>query len=255
MSTYSNTNDQDFDRLGRGFTFAIGLHIAAAAAIAGWALVSHIHGPRWGESAHQSGSIQANLVSAIPLPPKAPPVDKAVLASEDVTKVPAPQPKVTTQPPPKPDDVLIKGKTPDKAQPKPTTVTAPKHPQPTPDTPKANSGDSATQLPQTTAPLKNGTATITAEDKVFGTRYAYYLRLVGQLVNQNYSPPVGSQSKSVTIVFDIQRDGTVNNLRIDKASGYSPLDLAARRAVESVESFGPLPSGDHITIQYKFDAH
>ena len=98
-----------------------------------------------GENAEQAGSIQASMVSSIPLPQKAPPVEKQVLASEDVEKIPAPQPKVSTQPPPKPDDILIKGKTPEKAQPKPTEVTAPKHPQPTPETPKANSGDSATR--------------------------------------------------------------------------------------------------------------
>jgi protein TonB len=195
------------------------------------------------------------MVSAIPLPPKAPPVDKSVLAADDTEKVPAPQPKVTTQPPPKPDDVLIKGKTPEKAVPKPTTVEAPKHPQPVPDTSKANSGAAATQLPQSITQLKNGTATVTVEDRVFGNRYGYYLRLVGQLVNQNYNPPLNSQGKSVTVVFDIERDGTVANLRTEKASGFSALDSAASRAVESVESFGPLPAGDHITIEYKFDAH
>jgi protein TonB len=258
MSTYANTNEPDFDRLGRGATFAIALHLAAVGIIAGWAFISHVHGPHWGESVQQSGAIQANMVSAIPLPPKAPSVDKSVLASEDVTKVPAPQPKVTTQPPPKPEDVLIKGKTPDKAVPKPVTVTAPKHPQPTPDTPKANSGDSATQLPQSVTQTKNGTATVTIQDRVFGTRYAYYLRLVGQIVNQNYNPneadPRASQGKSVTLVFDIERDGTVANLHLQTRSGSASLDSAAMRAIQRIDSgFGPLPAGDHITIEYKFD--
>jgi protein TonB len=256
MTAYANTNDEQSDRLGRYLTWAFVLHGVAFAGIIAWSILGHlIHGPHWGESVQQSGSIQANLVSAIPLPQKAPPVEKQVLASEDVEKVPAPQPKVSTQPPPKPDDILIKGKTPEKAQPKPTEVTAPKHPQPTPDTPKANSGAQATQFPQTTTPLKNGTATVTVEDKVFGSRYAYYLQLVGRLVNQNYNPPASSGGKSVTVVFDIQRDGTVANLRTDKPSGFSALDIAASRAIQSVDSFGPLPAGDHITIEYKFDAH
>jgi periplasmic protein TonB len=260
MSTYANTSDsQPFDRLGRGLTWAIALHIGAAAVIAGWALVNHIHGPHWGESVQQTGAIQASMVSAIPLPPKAAPIDKNVLASDNVTPVPAPQPKEATQPPPKPDDVLIKGKTPDKAAPKPTVAIPVKHPQPVPDTTKAASGDAATQLPQSVSQVKNGTATVTVQDRVFGTRYAYYLRLVGQLVNQNYNPneadPRSSQGKSVSVLFDIERDGTVSGLHIETRSGSSTLDTAAMRAIQRIETFGPLPAGDHITIEYKFDYH
>ena len=260
MATYANTSDpQQFDRFGRGLTWAIALHIAAGAAIAGWAILSHIHGPHWGESVQQTGSIQASMVSAIPLPPKAAPVEKNVLASANVTPVPAPQPKESTQPTPRPDDVLIKGKTPDKAVPKPTVVEAPKHPQPTPVTPKAASGDAATQLPQSVTQMKNGTASVTVQDRVFGTRYAYYLRLVGQLVNQNYNPNEAdgraSQGKSVTLLFDIERDGTVSGLHIETRSGSPTLDTAAMRAIQRIETFGPLPAGDHITIEYKFDYH
>lgn len=260
MSTYANTSDsQPFDRLGRGLTWAIALHIIVAAVIAGWAIVNHIHGPHWGESVQQTGAIQASMVSAIPLPPKAAPIDKNVLASDNVTPVPAPQPTVATQPPPRPDDVLIKGKTPEKAVPKPTVTTPVKHPQPVPDTTKAASGDAATQLPQSVSQMKNGTATVTVQDRVFGNRYAYYLRLVGQLVNQNYNPneadPRSSQGKSVSVLFDIERDGTVSGLHIETRSGSPTLDSAAMRAIQRIETFGPLPAGDHITIEYKFDYH
>ena len=260
MSAYANPSDPpSFDHLGRGFTGAIALHVLAGAAIAGWALVQHLHGPRWGEASQQTGAIQASMVSAIPLPPKAAPVDKNVLASDTVTSVPAPQPKVATQPPPRPDDILLKGKTPDKAAPKPVVTTPVKHPQPVPDTKKAASGDAATQLPQSVSQVKNGTATVTVQDRVFGTRYAYYLRLVGQLVNQNYNPneadPRSSQGRSVSVLFDIERDGTVSGLKIETRSGSPSLDAAAMRAIQRIDTFGPLPAGNHITIEYKFDYH
>lgn len=235
------------------------LHITLVAVVAGAVLFQHLHNPHWGENASQTGSIEASMVSAIPLPPKALPVKDSVLTSEDVSKVPAAQPKDATQPPPKPTDVLIKGKTVEKAIPKATTVTPPKHPQPTPDTRKANSGDAATQLPQSISQLKNGTATITVEDRIFGARYAYYLTIVGQKVAQNYYTqeidPRTSQGKSATLVFDIERDGSVANLRMESRSGSSSLDRAAIRAIQRIESFGPLPSGDHITIEDKFDYH
>ncbi len=262
MSTYANTREsQPFDRLGRGLTWAIALHATAAAALAGWAIASHVHGPKWGDNVQQTGSIQASMVSAIPLPPKAAPVDKNVLASDNVTPVPAPQPKETTQPPPRPDDILLKGKTPDKAVPKPAEVIAPKHPQPTPVTPKAASGDAATQLPQSITQLKNGTATVTVEDKTFGQRYSYYLRVVSQLVNQNYNPneadPRASQGHSVVLRFYIQADGTVSDLHIETRSGSSSLDQAAMRAIQRVDSFGPLPPGSssQLPIEFKFDYH
>jgi protein TonB len=260
MPSYANTNEEQFDKFNRGLTGAIVLHLVLGAGIVAYTLFAHLlHGPHWGESISQSGSIEASMVSAIPLPPKAPPVKDSVLASEDVTKVPAPTPKVATQPPPKPNEVLIKGKTPEKAVPKPTTVIPPKHPQPTPDTRKANSGDAATQLPQSISQLKNGTSTVTVQDRVFGTRYAYYLQLVGRIVNQNYNPNEAdsraSQGKSVTVLFNIERDGTVSDLHIETRSGSTSLDSAAMRAIQHIDSFGPLPAGDHITIEYKFDYH
>jgi protein TonB len=256
MTTYARAQDVPYDRFGKGLTAAIALHIALGGGIVAYTLFAHLlHGPHWGESVSQSGSIEASMVNAIPLPQKAPPVKDNVLASDDVTKVPAPQPKVATQPPPKPEDILIKGKTATKAIDKPLTVTPPKHPQPVPDTKKANSGDAATQFPQSIAQTKNGTSTVTVQDRVFGNRYAYYLQLIGRLVNQNYNPPMASQGKSVTVLFDIERDGTVNNLKTEKPSGFGALDSAAMRAVSSVDTFGPLPAGDHITIEYKFDAH
>ena len=258
MSSYASS-DAQHDRLGSGLTAAVVLHLAAAAVIVGVAFFSHaLHGPRWGESSQQAGAIQASLVSAIPLPPKALPVEKSVLAADDVSKVAAPQPTVATQPPPRPEDVLIKGRTPDKAVPKAATVTPPKHPQPIPDTNKAATGSAATQLPQSITQTKNGTATVTVQDRVFGTRYAYYLRLVGQIVNQNYNPSEAdarsSQGKSVKLLFDIERDGSVTNLHLESRSGSPTLDTAALRAIQRIDSgFGPLPAGDHITIEYQFD--
>jgi protein TonB len=258
MSTYTTTDDQR-DPFKSGFAGAVVLHAAIFAALIGWAFVQRIRHPDFGESTAAVGSIEASMVSAIPLPPKAPPVEKAVLASEDVTKTPAPQPKETTVPPPKPDDILIKSKTPDKTVPKtaPTPTTAVKHPQPTPDTPKANSGDSATQLPQTTVQTINGTATLTVQNRTLGERYAWYIRLVGnkvqQFYNQEYPDPRTSTGKSVTVFFDIDTSGAPSNIQLQSASGSPTLDSAGKRAVQEVDTFGPNPAGQPILIGIKFD--
>ncbi len=246
--------------LGSGVVLAVALHIAAALALVAAAFLHPTHKNPWGDNAASVGAIEASMVSSIPLPPKAPPVEKSVLTSENVTKAPEPPPKEKTAPPPRPTDLLIKDTKPPKTPPKVAqkeVLETPKHPQFVPETPKAASGDAATQLPQSVSHVKDGTATVTVQNRAFGNRYAYYLRIVGSKVTENYylqePDPIASRGKSVTVLFDIQRDGTPNNLRIETRSGSPSLDNAALRAIQRIESFGDLPEGDHITIEYKFD--
>lgn len=263
----------DFDRLRAGMAGAVGLHVLLAAVVIGAAYLNLGKHEKWGENTAQVGAIQASMVSALPLPSHAKPVEKQVLASEDVNEAPLPAPKAATQPPPKPTDILIKAKTPEKpAPPAPVHSTAPKpetkappteappvkHPQPAPDTPKARTGETtATQLPEAVSQAKNGTATATVEDRTFGARYAYYLRAVSQRVSQNWFSgevdPRSSQGKRVTLLFDIDRDGAPQNVRIENRSGSTTLDQSAIRAVQRVDGFGPLPAGDKITIEFAFD--
>jgi protein TonB len=251
--------DEPDDRFGTGLAGAIGLHILLAAAFIGVALYTHTSDDHWGENAAQTGSIQASMVSAIPLPHKAAPVDKSVLAPDVVSPAPAPPPKAAAIPPPHDTDILVKGKTqPAKTAPSPA-VTPPKHPQPTPDTPKAQTGDSATQLPQSVSQTKNGDAAATIEDKAFGNRYAYYRDIVSRTVSQNWytseADPSASQGKHVILSMDIQRDGTPSNIHIVTKSGSPSLDTSALRAIQRIDSFGPLPAGDHVTVQLSFDFH
>jgi periplasmic protein TonB len=259
MSVFASLDEQNPDRFGSGFVRAIALHILIAAFCVCLAIYVPGHVQHWGENASSVGAIQASMVSAIPLPTQVAPVEKSVLASENVTPAPKPPPKEETQPPPKPTDVLVKEKTVEKP-PKVAPVeqpAPPKHPQPTPPTPKAATGDAATQLPEALTQLKNGTAMATVQDRTFGNRYAYYVKIVSQIVAQNWytqeADPTTSQGKRVTILFDINRDGVPQNIRIETKSGSPSLDASALHALQRVDSFGPLPAGDHITVEYSFD--
>jgi protein TonB len=249
--------DNPQDRLTPGFVGAIALHVAAAVALVGAAFL-HPPTEHWGDKASQLGAIQASMVSAIPLPQKAPPVDKAVLTPDDVSPAPVPPPKEATQPPPKPTDILIKGKTATKVAPI-TAPAPPKHPQPTPDSKKAQSGESATQLPQSITQLKNGTAAATIEDKAFGDRFAYYRDIVSRKISENWytaeADPRSSQGKHVTLLMDIQRDGSPTNIRIETKSGSPTLDASAVHALQRIDSFGQLPSGNSVTVELSFDYH
>ena len=259
MSVFASVDDQNPDHLGSGFARAVGLHILIAATCVGLTYIVPGHVQHWGENAASVGAIQASMVSAIPLPTKVAPVEKSVLASDNVAPAPKPPPKTATQPPPKPTDILVKDKTP-KTPPKVAPVeqpAPPKHPQPTPPTPKAATGDLATQLPEAMTQLKNGTAMATVQDRTFGNRYAYYVKIVSQIVAQNWytqeANPTSSQGKHVTLLFDINRDGVPQNIRIETKSGSPSLDASALHALQRVDNFGPLPAGDHITVEYTFD--
>jgi len=257
MTAYADSPAQD-DRIASGLAGAICLHLLLAAGLIGAAYIGHRSSDHWGEKASQV-AIQASMVSAIPLPSKVKPVDKSVLAPDEASVAPTPPPKEAAIPPPRDTDILVKGKTqPAKTAPIPA-VTPPKHPQPTPDTAKAQSGESATQLPQSISQLQNGTASVTVQNKTFGERYAYYVRIVADKVNQSFAQQEidarSSLGKRVTLTFDIQADGSVANLRTETRSGSLSLDNAANRAIQRIDGFGPLPAGDHIVIEYTFDYH
>lgn len=246
------------DRFGSGFAFAVLGHVLLAAAIVCAVLFGPLHSAHWGSDEASAGAIQASMVSAIPLPQKAAPVEKQVLASEHTSEAPQPPPKEATQPPPKPNDIEVKAPT-KPAKVAPVEAPAPpKHPQPAPPTPKATTGEAATQLPQSVTQLKNGTGSITVPDRVFGNRFAYYIRIIGQKVAENYitsSIDPRAAGHAATVVFDIERDGTVANLRMETRSGFPSLDTAAMQAIQRIDTFGPLPAGDHITIEYKIEYH
>ena len=225
MSHYATTTD-DQDKFSTGIAGAVILHVLLAAIFIVVAYVAHTSSSHWGENASSVGAIQASMVSAIPLPQKAKPVDKSVLTPDTVSPAPLPPPKEAAAPPPPPSA-------------------------------KAATGESATQLPQSMTQLKNGSATLTVQSRTFGARYAYYVEAVGRVIAQNYFTqevdPRSSEGKSVIIAFDIERDGSIANVRIENRSGSSTLDTAAMRALQRIDSFGPLPEGDHITIEDKFD--
>ncbi len=247
---------------GAGLAGSLLLHALLFGAITAGSLLFHHHGQSWGQHDMAAGAIQATMVSSLPLPPRQKTLDTGVLTSEKPSPAPTPA-KERTEPPPSPKDIPILKKD----QPKPPKVAerpSPepiRHPQPVrPDPTKATSGETAgIRIAQATMQLKNGTASISVEDRAFGARFAYYVNIVNRKVAQNWftqeADPRASEGKRVTIVFDINRDGIPSNIRVDGASGSPSLDQSAKRAVQRVqdEGFGPLPAGDHITVDYAFD--
>jgi len=258
MADLSWNSDEYFaeDNLRKNFFGSLALHIVIAALIGGLAYFHH-RGHNWGENAANAGAIQATMVSSLPLPPKQRELDTGVLTSENPSPAPLIAPE-KTEPPPDPHEVALPEKAkPPKVAEKPAPA-PPKHPQPTPPQPmKAATGETAgIRIPQSTLELKNGTASAMVQDRTFGSRFAYYVNIVNRTVAQNWytqeADPRASVGKSVIVIFDIDRSGAPSNPRLETGSGSASLDQSALRAVQRVEGFGPLPAGDHITVEYTF---
>ncbi len=263
------------ESLSRGLILALAFHAVIAITLLAYAYLTH-RSSHWGDQNPTAGSIQASMVSALPLPPRQPLRDKAVLASDNPSPAPTPPPPTPAKPLPiqpkaaapipKPNEVLIPNKVPTKPSSRPTpkpvtpTIASTRLAPPVPPTPKATTGETAgLQIPQSITQLKNGTASITVDERSFGDRYAYYIRLISQKITQSKSEgdPDGPETrgKHTAIRFTIDRDGTPTDAAVLTRSGSSALDTSTLRAIQRIDTFGPLPAGDHITIRFEYDSH
>ena len=203
------------------------------------------------------------MVNAIPLPPRVQPKDDNVLASESPNPVPPP-PTPKTEPPPRPTDIPVVVKQPKQVPPKVAEKPSPeppKRPQPQPVQPnRATSGETAAlRMAMASVENKAGTSSTNVTDSTFGERYAYYVRQLTQKVAQQWYTQTldsGAPGHRVTLSFRVGRDGTPSDVTVAKPSGDPTLDSSAVRALQRIDSFGPLPegyAGSYINVQYYFE--
>ena len=261
MSTAANLARSPLpeDKLGANILGSVVFHAAIVIAIFASAYVFRHKGNSWGDSAAPSSSIQATMVNSIPLPPRQPVNADNVLASE--TPSPAPPP-ATAQlaPPPEPTAIPIPEKVkPPKVAPKPVEATA--HPQLTkPDPHKAVTGEApGVRIAMSSTQTRVGTISVGTTDAAFGQRYAYYVAQIKQKVaSQWYTAMLDPSARGhrVYLTFQISRDGSPSQIRVQQPSGDSTLDQTALRAVQHIDTFGPLPdgySGNYLNVVYYFD--
>jgi len=199
------------------------------------------------------------MVDAIPLPQKQPVNADNVLTSDQPSPAP-PQVKEKTLPPPDLKAIPI----PDKPQPAkvaPKPQQAVQHPQPVhPQPDKAVTGEApGVRVAMNSTTTQAGTISIGTTDASFGARFAWYVNQVKQRVAQQWYTGMldpGARGHRVYIVFDIARDGTPSNIRIQQPSGDATLDQTALRAVQHIDAFPPLPdayAGTYLNVVYYFD--
>ncbi len=94
----------------------------------------------------------------------------------------------------------------------------------------------------------------------FGTKYSWYVHVIQQKVSDNWLKyevdPRITSAERVYIAFDVAKDGHPSNVRVEQSSGVPSLDISAVRALQRIDTFGPLPPdypGNKISVEYWFD--
>jgi len=250
----------EHDRWGRAIAWSVGLHVGITALLLVYtALVSRSSGDTWGAGGGGE-AIGATLVSSVPLPAN-PAQTQNVLANQSKGLTQS-QPKIEEK---APDAIEIQGKN-AKIKPNKKQETASKEkPQAAPE-PEENrvafgeGGPVSGPYGTFSANGAKGGFGITGGGGDFGTKYAWYVHVIQQKVSENWMKyEVDSRitaAQRVYITFDVARDGHPTNVQVEQSSGVPSLDISAVRALQRIDTFGPLPpdySGSKISVEYWFD--
>jgi protein TonB len=249
----------EHDNWGRALSWSAGFHIALAGVILVYPLIfSGSSGAGWGSGGGGS-AIGVSLVSSVPLPATTA-QNQNVLAndSKGITKS---QPKVEEK---APDAIEIQGKN-SKIKPKkpPTPTKAKAEAAPEEDTNQVAFGEGGPvsgPYGSFAAGGAKGGFGVTGGGGDFGTKFGWYVQIIQQKVSDNWLKyevdPRITSGERVYITFDVARDGHPYNVRIEQSSGVPSLDVSATRALQRIDTFGPLPpdySGSKISVEYWFD--
>lgn len=83
-----------------------------------------------------------------------------------------------------------------------------------------------------------------------------YMYRMQKNIKSNWNPPSQEVSRGVTILYTINRDGTLKKYKVLKSSGVKELDDAAVEALKKSFPFEPLPEGfggKSVDVQFTFD--
>ncbi|HLW86742.1 MAG TPA: TonB family protein [Candidatus Sulfotelmatobacter sp.] len=252
----------EHERWGRALAWSAGFHVAVTLAILVYTtFVSSNRGEGWG-SGGGGEAIGATLVSTVPLPANPNPTQNVVAnESKGVTKS---EPKPVEK---EPDAIEIQGKNTKIKPPKKTSTATKEKPQPQPEAEEENNQVAFGEGGPVSGPYGNfaagaakGGFGITGGGGDFGTKYAWYVRVIQQKVSENWLryevDPKITTAQRVYITFDVAHDGHPMNVQVEQSSGVPALDISATRALQRIDTFGPLPpdySGSKISVEFWFD--
>ncbi|HUO32554.1 MAG TPA: TonB family protein, partial [Bryobacteraceae bacterium] len=94
----------------------------------------------------------------------------------------------------------------------------------------------------------------------FGNRFGNYVMILRQRVAEKWQTNDVDQRihtlPAAIVTFDLLRDGSARNVRVEQSSGNVALDFSAQRAILDASPFPPLPAGyehNSATIEFWFE--
>ena len=223
-------------------------------------LIPSGRGENWGGTAGGGGAMSATLVSSIPLPapqtqtqnvlanqskglaqspPKETPKEepKAIPIPEREAKRKGPNPSAQKKPPPKEVAKLEENKI-----------------------PFGEGGPVSGPYGSFSAGGAKGGLSFSGGTGDFGSRFGWYVDAVRRKVSDNWLKyevdPNINTAQRVYIYFEITRSGAPTSIRVEQSSGIPSLDQSALRALQRIDTFGPLPpeySGRYVAVEFWFD--
>jgi len=237
------------------------LHTALfALALFGY-LIPSSRGESWGGTQGGGGAMSATLVSSIPLP-NPQPEQQNVLANESKGVSQSP-PKETPKEEPK--AIPIPERESKKQGPRESTQK--KEPpkqvakaEPDNVVPYGQGGPVSGPYGSFASGATKGGFGFQGGQGDFGSRFAYYVDVVRRKVSDNWMKyevdPRINDARRVYIYFEINRSGQPSNIRVEQSSGIPSLDQSAVRALQRIDTFGPLPAGyngNYVAVEFWFD--
>jgi periplasmic protein TonB len=235
------------------------LHVALAVSVIVVGLIRGGPGESWGGAQSGDSAIQAKLVSnaSIPLPSTEAPREN-VLATEskglskpepvekkpEPTAIPIPEPRV------KPKPAKIYRDTIQKPKPVETASNV---------VPYGEGGPVSGPYTMFKSDVGSGGMQFGTAGS-FGSRYSWYVDAVRRKISENWlkyevDPSIHSANR-VFVTFDIARGGQPSNVQLSQSSGVPSLDQSAIRALQRIDTFGPLPNdyaGNKVSVEFWFD--
>jgi protein TonB len=246
--------------LSRPLAWSAGLHLAFATFVVLYTMFVHgFRGEGWG-SGGGGEAMGATLVSSLPLP--APAVQTTNVVATESKGLAQSQPKVEEK---EPEAIPIPDKnTKTKIKPKPVTSATKRKPEPEPEEsnqiPYGEGGPVKGPYSMFNAGGAKGGFGFTGGGGDFGNRFSWYVQNVQRKVSENWLKyevdPRITQANRAYVTFDIARDGHPTNVQIEQSSGVPSLDISAMRAIQRIDTFGPLPpdySGSRVSVEFWFD--
>lgn len=250
----------EHERWGHNLACSAALHVGVTVAIIAYAwIATGGHGSNWAAGGGGS-AMGVSLVSNVPLPAN-PVQTQSVLATES-KGVSKSQPKPAVEEPtaiPIPERNAKR-----KPAKQPTETQRQPHPEPQEQAsnvvPFGEGGPAAGPYALFSVGAAKGGFGFTGGGGDFGSRFAWYVRVVNQKVSENWLKyevdPRIQNANRVYVTFDIDRSGRPSRIQVEQSSGVPSLDTSALRALQRIDTFGPLPPdypGSKVSVEFWFD--